>query len=161
MNYIIRLTFGISILLEFFVPVGSIAKVESRIHHSIGGVYLGNTESQVYRRLGKPIRHDLNPGGCGIDFTKILVFSSGRVRLGKSGNAPFTVESISAQNHNWKTEAGIGVGDSIFRAKKHYKLKANTYDNTIWGIGFRETSLSFKTNNANKITNIDLTGYYC
>jgi hypothetical protein len=165
MKNTIKLFISTSILLIAFTPMNSIAKsiAKSTDRHSIGGVYIGDTESQVYRRLGKPIHYDLNRGGCGTDFTKVLVFSSGKVHLGKAGNEPFIVESIDTQNYNWKTEVGIKVGDHISKAKQFYKLRKYDHNsNTLVASVPKESlSLTFKTNKANEIIDIILLAYYC
>jgi hypothetical protein len=163
MKDIIRLVIGVSVLFGSFVPVGSIAKSTTRgtDRYSIGGVRIGSTESQVYRRLGKPMSYKEDRGGCGIDFSKVLTFSAGKVWLAKSGNEPFTVMLMSVQNRNWKTERGIRVGDSISQAKKYYKFNFDSYNNA-WIASSREAgSLTFKTNKANKIVDITLFADYC
>jgi hypothetical protein len=163
MKNIVMSVIGSAILFTASMSVSSIAKSTTRgtDHYSIGGVQIGSTESQVYRRLGKPMSYKEDRGGCGIDFSKVLTFSAGKVWLAKSGNKPFTVMLMSVQNRNWKTERGIRVGDSISQAKKHYKFNFDSYNNA-WIASSRDAgSLTFKTNKANKIVDITLFADYC
>jgi hypothetical protein len=160
MKSIIVSFIGSTILLAASMPVSAIAKstTKSTDRHSIGGVHIGDTESQVYRRLGKPIRYTVSHSGC-IGKIKSLFFSSGKVMLGID-NKSSEVISITTQNHNWKTETGTRVGDAITRAKRHYKLQ--NIQNRSWQVDDKDSIvLIFRTNKVNKIAEIELYSVVC
>jgi hypothetical protein len=157
MKNIIKSTIGISVLLGTFAPMDLSAKPEAASRFSIGGIRINTTESQVYRRLGKPIRQKISTSGC-LSNTKKLTFSAGMVILVQGDSKNFTVASMSTKSRNWKTEKGVRVGDSISQAKKHYKFNASG-SQTFSGSDY----FSFTTNNSKKIVGINLTsnGFSC
>jgi hypothetical protein len=157
MKNIIQLTICILILFGTFSPISLNAKPSTIDRFSIEGVHINTTESQVYRRLGKPIRHKKSTSVCAGNI-KELTFLEGTVTLAQSDSKGFTVIAVNAKSRNWKTEAGVRVGDSISQAKKYYKFNADE-----GGIvdGSDDIALSLRVNKAKKIVNIGLTLAIC
>lgn len=112
---------------------------------SLGSINIGMGESDVLKKLGKPLRSSRR--GCARDEFQ---FSKGIV-----GTQDGTVYYIIAQSRGWKTKKGIKVGDSISKARNIYNLKRTTSSKFEVALSIGET-IYFDIDVAKKIKRIEL-----
>lgn len=100
--------------IMFLAPQAE-ARISHRIvvNHSIAGVALGNSLHRVHQKLGRPKAHKTVSGELGtfrIDYY-------GKLQVSTSGNE---VSSVLTRRHSIRTRAGLGVGTTKRRLKRHF-----------------------------------------
>jgi hypothetical protein len=127
--------------------------------YSIGGVRIRMTESQVRSIWGKSVNRSEIRLACLTGFS--ITYSQSEVVLEKRKGNIFSVFAIKTKNRKWKTEKGIKVGDSIYQAKKVYRIKGSgSKEWYVENSNYRPGNLKFTTDSNQKITKIDLIENY-
>jgi hypothetical protein len=141
---IIRTSILMSSMIALTI-ISSPAVVAKSDRPSLGAINIGMGESDVLKKLGKPLRSSRSD--CARNKYQ---FSKGIV-----GTQDGTVHYIIAQSRGWKTKKGIRVGDNISNARAVYNLKKTADLRFEVDLSSGE-SIYFDVNTAKKIKRIEL-----